>query len=69
MIISKLKSCCNDCPDIRGAFDTEVMKNCLGQARADSRIYCENMNICKKYDDCKNPIGEEQCLIRAISNK
>lgn len=64
MIISKLKSCCNDCADIRGAFDTEVMKNCLGQARADSRIYCENMNICKKYNDCKEPDVEKQGLAR-----
>ena len=69
MIISELKFCCNDCLDIRGAFDTEVYKNLLGQGKATSRIFCENMNICKKYDECKESTGEERCLSRATFNK
>lgn len=61
MISIELKSCCQDCLDIRGAFDTETCKNLLGDGKAKSRIYCENMNICKKYIECLEPIGGNDC--------
>ena len=69
MISIELKSCCQDCLDIRGAFDTEVHKNLLGEGKAKSRIYCEDMNICKKYIECLGPIGETKCLTLTTSNK